>query len=100
MTRKLKRTLAAWLFLSPLVVLILFPFAVTVITALKPAQEVLRPTWWPSRLVLLDNVNSVVFVYGAFAATFTVLMLQSYFAIVFAWLQRCLVRGLAIGAVK
>ena len=160
MSAKLKRTIVAWAVLSPLVVLILFPFAVMFITAIKPQQEVLRPTWWPSqvawhnfidmwaatnfgpalwnsvyvavlstllalavsvpaayalnryrfagqgffrqfllvsqmlspmvlviglfRLVvwlgLLDNVNSVVFVYGAFAVAFTVLMLQSYFA--------------------
>lgn len=162
MSAKLKRTIVAWLVLSPLVVLILFPFAVMFITAIKPRQEVLRPTWWPSeiawhnfvdmwaatnfgpalwnsvyvavlstllalavsipaayamnryyftgrgflrqfllvsqmlspmvlviglfRLVvwlgLLDNVNSVVFVYGAFGVAFTVLMLQSYFATV------------------
>ncbi len=160
MSAKLKRTIVAWALLSPLIVLIVFPFAVMFITAIKPAQEVLRPTWWPSevawrnfidmwpatnfgpalwnsiyvavlstvlaliasvpaayalnryrfsgrglfrqfllvsqmlspmvlviglfRLVvwlgLLDNVNSVVFVYGAFAVAFTVLMLQSYFA--------------------
>jgi len=157
---KLRRTLLAWAVLSPLVVVILFPFAVMLITALKPAEEVLEPTWWPSRLAwenfltmwqatnfgpalwnslyvavastvlalavsipaayamsrfrfagegffrqfllvsqmlspmvlviglfrlvvwlgLLDDVNSVVFVYGAFGVAFTVLMLQSYFA--------------------
>lgn len=160
MSAKLKRTIVAWAVLSPLIVLILFPFAVMFITAIKPQQEVLRPTWWPSRIAwqnfidmwlvtnfgpalwnsvyvavlstllalvvsipaayalnryrfagqgffrqfllvsqmlspmvlviglfrlvvwlgLLDNVNSVVFVYGAFAVAFTVLMLQSYFA--------------------
>lgn len=160
MSRKLKRTLVSWLVLSPLIVVILFPFAVMFITAVKPPDEVLRPTWWPSefrwenfvtmweatgfgralfnsvyvsvfatvislvvsipaayamsrfdfkakgffrqfllvsqmlspivlviglfRLVvwlgLLDNVNSVVFVYGAFFVAFTVWMLQSYFA--------------------
>lgn len=160
MKAKLKRTIVAWAVLSPLIVLILFPFAVMFITAIKPAQEVLRPTWWPSRIAwhnfidmwsatnfgpalwnsiyvavlstvlaliasipaayalnryrfagqgffrqfllvsqmlspmvlviglfrlviwlgLLDNVNSVVFVYGAFAVAFTVWMLQSYFA--------------------
>ena len=47
---KLKRSILSWLVLSPLVVLILFPFAVMLITALKPATEVLRPTWWPSEL--------------------------------------------------
>jgi len=160
MSAKLRRTIVAWVILSPLIVLILFPFAVMFITAIKPAREVLAPTWWPSepawrnfidmwevtnfgpalwnsiyvavlstalalivsipaayamnryrftgrgffqqfllvsqmlspmvlviglfRLVvwlgLLDNVNSVVFVYGAFGVAFTVWMLQSYFA--------------------
>jgi multiple sugar transport system permease protein len=160
MNAKLKRSVVAWAVLSPLIVLILFPFAVMFITAVKPRQEVLRPTWWPSqfawqnfiemwsatnfgpalwnsiyvavvstllalavsipaayamnryrfagrgflqqfllvsqmlspmvlviglfRLVvwlgLLDNVNSVVFVYAAFGVAFTVWMLQSYFA--------------------
>jgi multiple sugar transport system permease protein len=156
---KLRRSILSWLVLSPLVVAILFPFAVMLITALKPATEVLQPTWWPSeirfqnfvamwsatnfgpallnslyvsaaatlaailvsipaayalsryrfagrgafrqfllisqmlspivlvlglfRLVvalgLLDNVNSIVFVYAAFNVAFTVWMLQSYF---------------------
>lgn len=160
MNAKLKRTLLFWVLLSPLVVLILFPFAVMFITAIKPANEVLAPTWWPRepawrnfidmwgvtnfgnalwnsvyvavlstvlallvsipaayamsrfrfagqgffrqfllvsqmlspivlviglfRLVvwlgLLDNVNSIVFVYGAFNVAFTVWMLQSYFS--------------------
>ena len=156
---KLKRSILSWLVLSPLVVVILFPFAVMLITALKPATEVLRPTWWPGefrfvnfvemwsatnfgpallnslyvsvgatvaailvsipaayalsryrfagrgafrqfllisqmlspivlvlglfRLVvalgLLDNINSIVFVYTAFNVAFSVWMLQSYF---------------------
>lgn len=160
MTAKLRRTFVAWLVLSPLIVLVVFPFAVMFITAIKPRGEVSSPTWWPSRMAwhnfidmwsatnfgpalwnsiyvavlstllalfvsipaayamnryrfagrgffrqfllvsqmlspmvlviglfrlvvwlgLLDNVNSVVFVYGAFAVAFTVLMLQSYFA--------------------
>jgi multiple sugar transport system permease protein len=33
-----------------MVVAALFPFAVMLITALKPSTEVLTPTWWPSRL--------------------------------------------------
>ena len=160
MSAKIKKSLLFWLLLSPLVVLILFPFAVMFITAIKPANEVLSPTWWPReeawrnfidmwaatnfgnalwnsvyvavlstvlallvsipaayamsrfrfagqgafrqfllvsqmlspivlviglfRLVvwlgLLDNVNSIVFVYGAFNVAFTVWMLQSYFS--------------------
>lgn len=50
MTRKMRRTLWSWALLSPLVILTLFPFAVMLITALKPPQEVLQPTWIPSRL--------------------------------------------------
>lgn len=50
MSRKWKRTLVAWVLLAPLMVLILFPFAVMTITALKPQAEVLNPTWWPSEL--------------------------------------------------
>src|SRR3712207_2619042 len=47
---KMRRTVLSWLVLSPLVIVILFPFAVMLITALKPATEVLRPTWWPSEV--------------------------------------------------
>ena len=47
---KLRRSLVCWLVLSPMVVAALFPFAVMLITALKPSTEVLTPTWWPSRL--------------------------------------------------
>lgn len=50
MSKKLRLSLWSWALLSPLVLLTLFPFAVMLITALKPAQEVLRPTWIPSRL--------------------------------------------------
>lgn len=45
---KLKRSIISWLVLSPLVILSLFPFAVMFITAVKPKEEVLNPTWWPS----------------------------------------------------
>lgn len=45
---KLTRSVVYWLLLSPLVVLILFPFAVMFITAIKPAAEVLDPAWWPT----------------------------------------------------
>lgn len=159
-SRKWRRTILSWIILSPLIILVLFPFAVMFITAIKPATEVLRPIWWPSevrlqnfagmweatgfgqalwnslyvavlstamallvsipaayamsryrfvgrgllqqfllvsqmlspivlviglfRLVvwlgLIDNVNSIVFVYAAFNVAFSVWMLQSYFA--------------------
>ncbi len=173
MSPKLRRTILAWLVLSPLVVTTLFPYAVMLITALKPATEVLTPSWVPSRLAwenfvemweatgfgralanslyvsflstviailvavpfayaldryrftgrgwlrhfllvtqmlspivlviglfrlaaalgLVDSVNSVVLVYGAFNIAFTVWMLQSYFATIprdleeAAWLE-------------
>jgi len=45
---KIKRTFIAWIILAPLIVLTLFPFAVMFLTAVKPPQEVLSPTWWPS----------------------------------------------------
>ena len=54
---KLKRSIISWLVLSPLVVLVLFPFAVMLITALKPATEVLDPTWWPSLLKFSNFVD-------------------------------------------
>jgi ABC-type glycerol-3-phosphate transport system permease component len=54
---KVKRSIISWLVLSPLVVAILFPYAVMLITALKPATEVLRPTWWPSELRLSNFVE-------------------------------------------
>jgi multiple sugar transport system permease protein len=50
LSRKMRRTILAWVVLSPLMLAVLFPFAVMLITALKPATEVLRPTWWPSTL--------------------------------------------------
>src|SRR5690606_12239246 len=50
--RKWRRTIFSWIVLSPLIVLVLFPFAVMFITAIKPATEVLRPTWWPGEMRL------------------------------------------------
>jgi len=47
MSKKLKRTIIAWVLLSPLIVLVFFPFAVMFITAIKPQTEVLSPHWWP-----------------------------------------------------
>ena len=47
-----RRSVLCWLALSPLIVLTLFPFAVMLATALKPAAEVLSaaPSWLPSRI--------------------------------------------------
>jgi len=160
MSPKLRRTAICWTLLAPLVVVIVFPFVVMVVTALKPPEEVLNPSWWPSRfawenfpamwvatefgqallnslyvsilsalaallvsfpaayamsrfafrakgffrqfllvsqmlspivlviglfrlmasLDLLNDVDALVFIYGAFSIAFTVWMLQSYFA--------------------
>ena len=47
MSVKMKRTLWCWLALSPLIVTVLFPFAVMLFTALKPAQEIfVYPARW------------------------------------------------------
>lgn len=48
---KLKRSILYWVLLAPLVVLTLFPFAVMLVTALKPTEEMLSSSWWPSRPV-------------------------------------------------
>ena len=45
--RKLIRSLVFWALLSPVVVAILFPYAVMIITAFKAPTEVHDPTWWP-----------------------------------------------------
>jgi len=49
MKRKLLRSLLSWAVLSPLIVLVLFPFAVMISTALKPETEVMSypPRWLP-----------------------------------------------------
>ena len=54
---KAKRSVLAWAALLPLIVLILFPFAVMFITAIKPAGEVLRPNWWPSEVAWWNFVT-------------------------------------------
>lgn len=46
-SRKLRRTVICWLALSPLAVIVLFPFAVMFLTAVKPAEEVfVYPARW------------------------------------------------------
>lgn len=49
---KWKKSLLYWLVLSPILIAILFPYAVMLSTALKPRSEifVFDPTWWPSEL--------------------------------------------------
>jgi len=46
LSRKARRTIWSWLLLSPLIIAVLFPFAVMFITALKSQTDVLRPNWW------------------------------------------------------
>ncbi len=48
MSAKLKKSLFYWLMLSPLVVVILFPFGVMFVTAFRPREElfVFPPRWW------------------------------------------------------
>jgi multiple sugar transport system permease protein len=49
MTRKkFIRSILLWLALLPVIVVILFPFAVMTLTAFKGPSEVHDPTWWPS----------------------------------------------------
>lgn len=47
MTRKLKKSIIYWLILTPLSVVILFPFAVMFVTAVRPREElfVYPPRW-------------------------------------------------------
>ncbi|MGI9504522.1 MAG: carbohydrate ABC transporter permease [Geminicoccaceae bacterium] len=49
---KAKKSLFYWLVLSPILLAIMFPYAVMLSTALKPRSEifVFDPTWWPSEL--------------------------------------------------
>ncbi len=49
---KWKKSILYWLVLSPLLLVILFPYAVMLSTALKPRSEifVFDPTWWPTEL--------------------------------------------------
>jgi multiple sugar transport system permease protein len=59
MENPVRKSLLMWLFLSPLVLVILFPFAVMVSTAVKPRVEVLMypPRWFPSEIRLQNFVD-------------------------------------------
>ncbi|WEK52029.1 MAG: carbohydrate ABC transporter permease [Candidatus Kaistia colombiensis] len=59
MEHPVRKSILMWLCLSPLVILILFPFAVMVSTAVKPRVEVLMypPTWFPSEIRLQNFVD-------------------------------------------
>jgi multiple sugar transport system permease protein len=54
-----KKTVLSWLCLSPLVVIIVFPFAVMVSTAIKPRAEILTfpPVWLPKHARLQNFVD-------------------------------------------
>ena len=103
------KSVVYWLVLSPLLLVILFPFAVMISTAVKPRAEVLAypPSWLPSEIKLSNFIemwhatnfgtaltNSVVVSTGA------TLLASVPVAVVFSILQRYLVSGLTIGAVK
>lgn len=57
--RKWRKSLLYWLLLAPLVVVILFPFAVMLSTALKPPEEifVFDPAWIPDQPRLMNFVD-------------------------------------------
>ncbi|MFI5409345.1 carbohydrate ABC transporter permease [Kaistia sp. UC242_56] len=59
MEHPVRKSLLMWLLMSPLVILILFPFAVMVSTAVKPRVEVLMypPSWFPSEIRLQNFVD-------------------------------------------
>ncbi len=50
MSKKLKRTIIAWILLFPVLFTVLFPFVVTLFTAVKPRNELtaIPPHFWPS----------------------------------------------------
>ena len=86
--RSIKRSLASWLLLSPLILVILFPFAVMVTTAIKPRAEILAfpPTWLPTEIRWMnlvemwqaENFGRAMFnsIYVAVASTLAVLLIS------------------------
>jgi multiple sugar transport system permease protein len=59
MSARTRRSIVYWLILSPLVVLILFPYAVMISTAIKPGDEIMSfpPTWFGSSVQLSNFVE-------------------------------------------
>jgi multiple sugar transport system permease protein len=59
MTRRARKSIVYWLLLSPLAIVILFPYAVMVSTAVKPSTEIMSfpPTWLGSRVQLSNFVE-------------------------------------------
>lgn len=59
MSARARRSIVYWLILSPLVVVILFPYAVMISTAIKPGDEIMTfpPTWFGSTVQLSNFVE-------------------------------------------
>jgi multiple sugar transport system permease protein len=59
MSGRARKTIVYWLLLSPLVIVILFPYAVMISTAVKPGAEIMSfpPTWFGSRLQFSNFVE-------------------------------------------
>jgi multiple sugar transport system permease protein len=59
MSARAKKSLLYWLALAPLVVVILFPYAVMLSTAIKPGEEIMSfpPAWFGSRMQLSNFVE-------------------------------------------
>lgn len=86
MSKKTKRSLWCWLALSPIICVIIFPFAVMFFSAVKPREEVFTfpPTWLPSTFVwqnYLDMWHATKFgdalinsLYVSFTATLITLL--------------------------
>ncbi|MGH6884790.1 MAG: carbohydrate ABC transporter permease [Geminicoccales bacterium] len=59
MSARARRSILYWLILSPLMVVILFPYAVMISTAIKPGDEIMTfpPTWFGSTVQLSNFVE-------------------------------------------
>jgi multiple sugar transport system permease protein len=59
MSGRARKSIVYWLLLSPLVIVILFPYAVMISTAVKPGAEIMSfpPTWFGSRVQLSNFVE-------------------------------------------
>ena len=85
-TKKTKHSLWCWLALSPIVLVIIFPFAVMFFTSVKPRDEVFSypPTWLPSEFIWQNYIDMwqatkfgdalVNSLYVSFSATFIALL--------------------------
>lgn len=88
MSSRLKKSVLSWLFLSPLVIVILFPFAVMFVTAVRPRAELFAypPRWtfsefrWDNFVEMWEKTNFgralVNSVYVSVAATALALVLS------------------------